>query len=163
MIDLESNIQVLRTFKNMYKSAAEYKCSGCLRTFAPVLFKAHIQTCSKLVSITDRQVDDRLFIKAVEKTENSLRFYCSGYGLEWNVTKGISEFKEMVEGIQKKYPKVQGMQENWVKRCLLTVGENGAEEEEVMRVVNKTITETLCTIYVVKTDRMFREFFEIDE
>ena len=81
----------------MYKAAAEFKCSGCLKVYAPILFKAHIQTCSKLILTSDRQVDDRIIIKAVEKTGEDLRFYCSGYGLEWNVTKNICGLKSLIE------------------------------------------------------------------
>jgi hypothetical protein len=166
MLDLESNIQVLRTFKTMYKSAAEYKCSGCLRSFAPPLFKAHIHTCSKLVSTSDRQVDDRIFIKAVELLgPSSLRFYCSGYGLEWTATKDLSGLQTLVEGLRAKYPKALPLQENQVKRFLnISAGEREAnDEEEVMALVNKVLAESMCVLYVVKTDRAFRDFFEIDD
>jgi chromosome segregation ATPase len=49
MLDLEQSIQVLRTFKQLYRATAEFKCGGCLRSFKPVLFKAHHLTCSKLL------------------------------------------------------------------------------------------------------------------
>ncbi len=32
-----------------------------------------------------------------------------------------------------------------------------------MNVVNKVLAENLCNLFVVKTDRIFREFFEVDE
>ena len=150
----------------MYKSAAEYKCSGCLRSFVPPLFKAHIHTCSKLVSTSDRQVDDRIYIKAVERLgQASLRFYCSGYGLEWTATKDLAALQTLVEGLRVKYPKAIPLQENQVKRFLnIVVGESDtADDEDVMSLVNKVLTESMCVLYVVKTDRVFRDFFEIDD
>lgn len=123
----------------MYKSAAEYKCSGCLRCFAPVLFKAHIQTCGKLVSSSDRQVDDRIFIKAVEKTQNKIRFYCSGYGLEWNVNKDLAGFKDLIERLQGQYPNAHALQENIVKRCINTIVSDELSDEDVISIVNKVL------------------------
>ena len=151
----------------MYKSAAEYKCCGCLRSFVPPLFKAHIHTCSKLVSTSDRQVDDRIFIKAVERLgQASLRFYCSGYGLEWTATKDLTGLQTLVEGLTARYPKALPLQENQVKRFLniTAAGESDAADDEgVMALVNKVLAESMCVLYVVKTDRAFRNFFEIDD
>lgn len=150
----------------MYKSAAEYKCCGCLRSFVPPLFKAHIHTCSKLVSTSDRQVDDRIFIKAVERPGRaSLRFYCSGYGLEWSATKELTGLHTLVEGLRAKYPKALPLQENQVKRFLnvITSESDAADDDDMMALVNKVLAESLCVLYVVKTDRAFRDFFEIDD
>jgi len=52
MLDLEQSNQVLRNFKNLYKSAAEIRCGGCQKAFKPVLFKGHYLKCSKLLEET---------------------------------------------------------------------------------------------------------------
>ena len=71
MFDLEQSIQVLRTFKQLYRSTAEFKCAGCLRSFKPVLFKAHHLHCAKLLeqvamSKNGSSLDERLFVKVTE-------------------------------------------------------------------------------------------------
>jgi signal transduction histidine kinase len=111
-------------------------------------------------------VDDRIFIKAVERLgQASLRFYCSGYGLEWTATKELTGLQTLVEGLRAKYPKALALQENQVKRFLnIIAGESDAADDEgVMALVNKVLAESMCVLYVVKTDRAFRDFFEIDD
>jgi len=40
-MELESNNQVLRKYKNFYQATKEVKCLGCSKSFSPVLFKGH--------------------------------------------------------------------------------------------------------------------------
>jgi hypothetical protein len=77
----------LKVYKNLYKAASEYKCSGCARNFAPVMFKAHVKNCSKLLSAGNVSINDSLLIRAVEYIADSqeIRLVCTGFGSQWGI------------------------------------------------------------------------------
>lgn len=110
MFDLEQSNQVLRGFKNLYKSAGEIKCGGCQKSFKPVLFKGHYLKCTKLLEDTvaagDSTANDRLFIKFIDSEgaqHATLRFFISQYGQQWYVKFLIENLVEAVRGLHKKY------------------------------------------------------------
>ncbi len=91
MLDLEQSNQVLRNFKNLYKSASEVKCGGCQRSFKPVIFKGHYLKCTKLIEdsvASGEGGNDRLFIKFIESditNGKTIRFFVSQGGIQWYV------------------------------------------------------------------------------
>jgi len=103
MKDLEQSIQVLRTFKQLYRSTAEFKCAGCLKSFKPVLFKAHHLTCSKLLESTGSS-DDRLFVKIVEVKGGNVRLVVSSQGQEWTLKTSIEDYVNLLTSMQARFP-----------------------------------------------------------
>lgn len=98
MKDLEQSIQVLRTFKQLYRSTAEFKCAGCLKSFKPVLFKAHHLTCAKLLESTT-STDERLFVKIVEVKVTQLRLVVSHQGQEWTLRTSLEDYLSLLTGL----------------------------------------------------------------
>lgn len=75
MEDMEKSIKVLRRIKNAYKQTHEVKCKGCMQVFKPVIFKAHLQNCPKLLENEFAEIaavsdSDQIFIKATFSDEN---------------------------------------------------------------------------------------------
>ena len=72
----------MRNFKNLYRSTAEVKCSGCHKQFAPTIFKGHYLKCQKIEHDLN-DTGDKMFVKLVD-TENSgrtMRFFISSGGV----------------------------------------------------------------------------------
>lgn len=51
--DMEQSQKVLRRIKHAFKQTLEVKCRGCSKIFKPVIFKAHVLSCQKLLEDPD--------------------------------------------------------------------------------------------------------------
>ncbi|CDW83719.1 guanylate-binding n-terminal domain containing protein [Stylonychia lemnae] len=173
MLDLEQSNQVLRNFKNLYKSASEVKCGGCSRSFKPVLFKAHYLKCTKLIEdqLTSGEStgQDRLFIKFIDSESGGqqLRFFVSQCGLQWYVKFETDKLQETVRHLQRNYHSADFFKSNLFKKFLNVCDSENSSQSPSNKlafndVINQVIQE-LSSLYVIKKDQEFRSLFQIDD
>lgn len=163
MLDLEQSNQVLRNFKNLYKSASEVKCGGCLRNFKPVLFKGHYLKCTKLLEDTvasgESTGNDRLFIKFIESESSGLRFFVSQCGIQWYVKFTMETLQELVQGLQKKYHNADFFKSNLFKKFLQVSEPESRISKSIMNETVNSVIQELSSLYVIKKDSEFRNIF----
>lgn len=159
MLDLEQSIQVLRTFKQLYRSTAEFKCAGCFKSFKPVLFKAHHVTCAKLL---ESAADDRLFAKVVEVKGDQLRLVVGCHGKQWTVHQTAQEMRGLLLALQARFPTAQGVGGSLYQRVLAALEEPG-DPLELMQSSAKLFAEVICPLYLVRKDSQLRDFLRLDE